>query len=133
MHECVYKTFRRVALLTSSRESGTLASRAKNKTLHGYHRHEAKRIKPSTSPESEIPPAANGDDETNETNGQNGKSSNEPVIPFPEKPAVIEERNGDIAFYVVNNDGRNLYEASDLGNSLSPVALQLIVYSRHLA
>jgi len=28
---------------------------------------------------------------------------------------------------------RNLYEASDLGSSLSPVALQLIVYSRHLA
>ena len=28
---------------------------------------------------------------------------------------------------------RNLYEASDLGNSLSPVALQLIVYSRHPA
>lgn len=72
--------------------------------------HEAKRIKPSTSPEPEIPPPANGDDETNGTNGTNGKngtSSNEPVIPFPEKPAVIEERNGDISFYVVNNDGRN--------------------------
>lgn len=26
-------------------------------------------------------------------------------IPFPEKPAVIEERNGEIAFRVVNNDG----------------------------
>ena len=69
--------------------------------------HEAKRIKPSTSPEPEIPPPANGDDETNGTNGKNGTSSNEPVIPFPEKPAVIEERNGDISFYVVNNDGRN--------------------------
>lgn len=27
------------------------------------------------------------------------------IIPFPEKPAVIEERNGDIEFRVVNNDG----------------------------
>ncbi|CAI6090346.1 unnamed protein product [Clonostachys chloroleuca] len=26
-------------------------------------------------------------------------------IPFPEKPAVIEERNGEIEFRVVNNDG----------------------------
>jgi histone acetyltransferase len=28
------------------------------------------------------------------------------LIPFPEKPAVIEERNGEIEFRVVNNDGR---------------------------
>ncbi|KAI1825791.1 histone acetyltransferase GCN5-like protein [Xylaria intraflava] len=28
-----------------------------------------------------------------------------PTIPFPEKPAVIEERNGEIEFRVVNNDG----------------------------
>jgi histone acetyltransferase len=28
------------------------------------------------------------------------------IVPFPEKPAVIEERNGDIEFRVVNNDGR---------------------------
>lgn len=27
------------------------------------------------------------------------------IIPFPEKPAVIEERNGEIEFRVVNNDG----------------------------
>ncbi|KAL8778018.1 MAG: hypothetical protein Q9194_002231 [Teloschistes cf. exilis] len=26
------------------------------------------------------------------------------VVPFPEKPAVVEERNGDIEFRVVNND-----------------------------
>jgi histone acetyltransferase len=26
------------------------------------------------------------------------------LIPFPEKPAVIEERNGEIEFRVVNND-----------------------------
>ncbi|KAK4224647.1 histone acetyltransferase GCN5 [Podospora fimiseda] len=29
----------------------------------------------------------------------------QPVIPFPEKPAVLEERNGEIEFRVVNNDG----------------------------
>ncbi|PQE03301.1 histone acetyltransferase GCN5 protein [Rutstroemia sp. NJR-2017a BBW] len=49
---------------------------------------EAKRIKTSNSPEAEekkpITPAN--------------------VIPFPEKPAVIEERNGEIEFRVVNND-----------------------------
>lgn len=28
------------------------------------------------------------------------------IVPFPEKPAVIEEREGDIEFRVVNNDGR---------------------------
>ncbi|KAF1935560.1 Bromodomain-containing protein [Clathrospora elynae] len=28
------------------------------------------------------------------------------IVPFPEKPAVIEERNGEIEFRVVNNDGR---------------------------
>ncbi|KAJ5856080.1 putative histone acetyltransferase GCN5 [Penicillium soppii] len=27
------------------------------------------------------------------------------IVPFPEKPAVLEERNGDIEFRVVNNDG----------------------------
>lgn len=28
------------------------------------------------------------------------------IVPFPEKPAVIEEREGEIEFRVVNNDGR---------------------------
>jgi len=32
------------------------------------------------------------------------KASN--VIPFPEKPAVVEERNGEIEFRVVNNDNQ---------------------------
>ncbi|EGC44148.1 histone acetyltransferase [Histoplasma capsulatum var. duboisii H88] len=27
------------------------------------------------------------------------------IVPFPEKPAVLEERNGEIQFRVVNNDG----------------------------
>ncbi|KAK4129365.1 histone acetyltransferase-like protein [Parathielavia appendiculata] len=33
------------------------------------------------------------------------KPAKVPAIPFPEKPAVIEERNGEIEFRVVNNDG----------------------------
>lgn len=28
------------------------------------------------------------------------------IVPFPEKPAVVEERHGEIEFRVVNNDGR---------------------------
>jgi histone acetyltransferase len=28
------------------------------------------------------------------------------IVPFPEKPAVIEERDGEIEFQVVNNDGK---------------------------
>ncbi|KAI9725668.1 MAG: histone acetyltransferase [Chrysothrix sp. TS-e1954] len=28
------------------------------------------------------------------------------IVPFPEKPAVLEERGGDIEFRVVNNDGQ---------------------------
>ncbi|KAK4992463.1 histone acetyltransferase [Elasticomyces elasticus] len=48
---------------------------------------ERKRIKSSTTPPPELPPPA------------------AKAIPFPEKPAVIEERNGDIDFRVVNNDG----------------------------
>ncbi len=34
------------------------------------------------------------------------KISKAPAIPFPEKPAVIEERNGEIEFRVVNNDNQ---------------------------
>ncbi|KAI9682241.1 MAG: histone acetyltransferase [Caeruleum heppii] len=43
-----------------------------------------KRFKHSSSPEEEKQPVN--------------------VVPFPEKPAVLEERNGDIEFRVVNND-----------------------------
>ncbi|KAJ9132010.1 Histone acetyltransferase [Pleurostoma richardsiae] len=46
----------------------------------------AKRIKHDSPSEAEKKPAMN-------------------PIPFPEKPAVIEERNGEIEFRVVNNDG----------------------------
>lgn len=34
------------------------------------------------------------------------KKGKQPAIPFPEKPAVIEERNGEIEFRVVNNDNQ---------------------------
>ncbi|KAL2165546.1 hypothetical protein VTH06DRAFT_848 [Thermothelomyces fergusii] len=34
------------------------------------------------------------------------KPANIPPIPYPEKPAVIEERNGEIEFRVVNNDNQ---------------------------
>ncbi|KAH7117210.1 hypothetical protein B0J13DRAFT_630138 [Dactylonectria estremocensis] len=49
------------------------------------------------------------------TNGEKHKNSAPPAepekkavprpLPFPEKPAVIEEHNGEIEFRVVNNDG----------------------------
>jgi histone acetyltransferase len=51
---------------------------------------ESKRIK--TSSDSPEPSAS--------------KISKAPAIPFPEKPAVIEERNGEIEFRVVNNDNK---------------------------
>ncbi|KAL1902680.1 histone acetyltransferase [Sporothrix stenoceras] len=56
----------------------------------------------------------NGDtkDETNGTAADNDSLEKKPLtkaemkpIPFPEKPAVIEERTGEIEFRVVNNDG----------------------------
>ncbi|KAF4550793.1 Histone acetyltransferase GCN5-like protein [Elsinoe fawcettii] len=50
---------------------------------------EAKRIKASSSPTPEIEKIAPR------------------AVPFPEKPAVIEERNGEIEFRVVNNDSRH--------------------------
>ncbi|KAF8847235.1 histone acetyltransferase [Acephala macrosclerotiorum] len=34
------------------------------------------------------------------------KDIKNPAIPFPEKPAVVEERNGEIEFRVVNNDNQ---------------------------
>ncbi|KAF2454754.1 Bromodomain-containing protein [Lineolata rhizophorae] len=42
-----------------------------------------------------------------ETPGADGEEKKEVRrVPFPEKPAVLEERNGEIEFRVVNNDGR---------------------------
>ena len=59
-----------------------------------------KRLK-TVSPERE--------DQAAPTNGTTSDSElpTKPALPlFPEKPAVIEERNGDISFQVVNNDGK---------------------------
>jgi len=67
---------------------------------------ESSKRKATEPPES--PSAAkrvkHGDVEDTQTAEKKGK---EPLkrIPFPEKPAVIEERNGEIEFRVVNNDG----------------------------
>lgn len=41
-----------------------------------------------------------------ETPGPDAAPPPKKLIPFPEKPAVIEERNGEIEFRVVNNDGK---------------------------
>lgn len=60
----------------------------------GANGHGAKRFKASTSPQPEIPPAANS------------APAERPAVPFPEKPAVLEERQGEISFRVVNNDGQ---------------------------
>lgn len=55
------------------------------------------------APKGEGTDAANGDEEKPAT--EEGKPQPLKRIPFPEKPAAIEERNGDIEFRVVNNDG----------------------------
>lgn len=62
--------------------------------------HDVKRLKTVSPPphDDSEPPTANGAP----------SPSNLPAnaVPFPEKPAVAEERNGDISFQVVNNDGK---------------------------
>jgi histone acetyltransferase len=58
--------------------------------------HDVKRFKPSVSPTSDGAPATNGV----------LPPPKAPAVPFPEKPAVIEERNGEISFQVVNNDNK---------------------------
>ncbi|KAI7474766.1 hypothetical protein KC351_g10481, partial [Hortaea werneckii] len=62
--------------------------------------HDAKRFKSSASPQPEPAPDANDAD-------NDAAESDAPArVPFPEKPAVLEERNGDISFQVVNNDNQ---------------------------
>ena len=62
--------------------------------------HDTKRLK-TVSPELEDRP---------DTNGVSPDPDLPPksAVPFPEKPAVAEERNGDISFQVVNNDGKKI-------------------------
>ena len=60
--------------------------------------HHIKRLK-TTPPRPDDAPATNG------TTSDLDKAARSAVPFFPEKPAVAEERNGDISFQVVNNDG----------------------------
>lgn len=62
--------------------------------------HDAKRLKPSPSPAPEVRPLADGRTDSD------SEPAIRPAVPFPEKPAVLEERNGDISFQVVNNDNK---------------------------
>ncbi|KAK4543900.1 hypothetical protein LTR36_004674 [Oleoguttula mirabilis] len=62
--------------------------------------HDAKRFKPSVSPQPEDTPSRNG------TKSAEASVPPRSVVPFPEKPAVVEERTGDISFQVVNNDSK---------------------------
>jgi histone acetyltransferase len=59
--------------------------------------HEPKRLKASTSP---------GPSEASDESGADTAPAPPLSSAFPEKPAVTEERVGDISFYVVNNDGK---------------------------
>lgn len=91
-------------MVSADRASPTAPKRKADADLNGStDGHEVKRFKASTSPPPTIPPPAEDGD-----NAQpNGDSEYKPAVPFPEKPAVIEERNGDISFRVVNNDGQS--------------------------
>lgn len=62
--------------------------------------HDAKRLKPSASP----PPDHDEDDDDNSHDHDQIPTINHAA--YPEKPAVTEERTGDISFRVVNNDGK---------------------------
>ena len=62
---------------------------------------------PTTEPLEGADSRENGDESSSssEKDGDNKKPPEMKPIPFPEKPAVIEERTGEIEFRVVNNDG----------------------------
>lgn len=64
----------------------------KRKAEDGINGHDAKRVKPSVSPPPQQPATNTAPSTINHD-------------AFPEKPAVTEERNGEISFQVVNNDG----------------------------
>ncbi|KAI5359575.1 putative GNAT domain, bromodomain, acyl-CoA N-acyltransferase, Bromodomain-like superfamily [Septoria linicola] len=78
----------------------------KRKAEEGINGHDAKRIKPSVSPPPQEDHAHDEDmdDDDDDDADERGFTVNHAA--YPEKPAVVEERNGDIAFYVVNNDGK---------------------------
>jgi histone acetyltransferase len=62
--------------------------------------HDIKRQKTVSPPRDDPPPTTNG-----AVSDREDAAPVKPAVPFPEKPAVLEERNGDISFQVVNNDG----------------------------
>ncbi|KAJ8603692.1 hypothetical protein MRB53_042073 [Persea americana] len=65
--------------------------------------HDAKRLKPSVSPQ----PENNGNGHAEAADGADDDSiPTAPAAVYPEKPAVTEERTGEISFCVVNNDGK---------------------------
>jgi histone acetyltransferase len=67
-------------------------------------RHEAKR-KATTDPPNGSPKRIKQDPLTPSAAQDAPAPPVKRIVPFPEKPAVIEERNGEIEFRVVNNDG----------------------------
>ncbi|KAK5163781.1 histone acetyltransferase [Saxophila tyrrhenica] len=76
------------------------AKRKADDLLNGdVNGHDAKRQKTVSPPPNHAPT-------TNGTTSDAEKNAPKPAVPFPEKPAVLEERTGDISFQVVNNDGK---------------------------
>lgn len=90
----------------------------KRKADEGINGHDAKRQKPSVSPPRRDVGGDGGEggesreglgdaapfDDGRDDSDEDAFTINHDA--YPEKPAVIEERAGDISFYVVNNDGK---------------------------
>lgn len=90
---------RRAAEPTQTNQIAGAKRKASAEVNGDINGHDTKRLK-TASPELEERP---------ETNGVSPDPDLPPksAVPFPEKPAVTEERNGDISFQVVNNDGKS--------------------------
>ncbi len=82
----------------SADETIIVSKRKASEEMNGeVNGHNAKRLK-TVSPQPDDAPMTNGVTSDSE--------QSKPTPGFPEKPAVIEERHGDISFHVVNNDGK---------------------------
>ncbi|CBX97782.1 hypothetical protein LEMA_P091910.1 [Plenodomus lingam JN3] len=88
----------RLSLKTNQNPS----SPAKRKATTDPPNGSPKRVKQSPS---STPPVVPAPDEASASTSAPAPAVKR-IVPFPEKPAVIEERNGEIEFRVVNNDGR---------------------------
>ncbi|KAK3674227.1 histone acetyltransferase [Recurvomyces mirabilis] len=75
------------------------APKRKAETNGDTNGHDAKRVKPSPEPEDE-------DDRESADGVEDLTTQLRSAAPFPEKPAVAEEREGEISFQVVNNDNQ---------------------------